>query len=313
MKKNTKKTKKPAPKKKTVSKKKTIVRKKIEKKVAAPAMTKKWQPLRELALHTPYTMGYLSLMARRKQLKVKKVGRVWFSTLDNIHEFEDKMKKQKDARNENLRSSYKEKAEKVKISVMDDRTADKILKQVKKETIIEEVPAFTKVPVGNMAGDSIFDEIQSELQGVLSEIKNKEKRLRHNYLIYRGSAGSGGSRLSAADLQNRKENTEQISEKLISDVGKLLKTVNEIQSVAEEDLNGVQDAEIKIPRITEGDHVLSNHNRDNFLSVPYSYFPFDDSQNSTQKIPSHSKILLFFAGAMVFIAAVLLTLVVFGQ
>jgi len=68
-----------------------------------------WQPLRELALTTPYTMGYLSLMARRKQLKVKKIGRIWHSTMDNIKEFEEQMKERKELRKKQLQESYREK------------------------------------------------------------------------------------------------------------------------------------------------------------------------------------------------------------
>ena len=112
------------------------------------------KPLRDLALHSPYTMGYLSLMARRKQLKVRKIGRVWYSSTADIKEFEDKMKKQKEERNERLRKSYVEKAEKVKISVMSDQRVNN--------------------------GDTIFDEVQRELGDILQDIRDKERKLRHN-------------------------------------------------------------------------------------------------------------------------------------
>ena len=51
------------------------------------------RPLKELSPFTPYTTGYLSLMARRGELKVKKVEGIWWSTLGNIKDFEDDRKK----------------------------------------------------------------------------------------------------------------------------------------------------------------------------------------------------------------------------
>lgn len=203
-----------------------------------------WQPLRELALKTPYTMEYLSLMARRKQLKVKKNGRLWYSTLRNIKEFEEEMKERKEKRREKMRNSYFKKSDKKGVTV--------------------------KVSRG-----SIFDQIQEELQEVLGEIRTKEKRLREEYQF-----GITESQLQISNeisnpegidqnklrenkiyLQKEKQETEELSEKLIMDLGKLLNTANQIQE-------DVKDFDAKPTRsLMRQEKTLKNKNRDEY-SIP---------------------------------------------
>jgi len=243
------------------------------------------KPLKDLALHSPYTMGYLSLMARRKQLKVKKIGRVWYSSTADIKEFEEKMKKQKEERNEQLRKSYVEKAEKVQISVMDNRKA--------------------------LTNDTIFDEVQRELGDILQEIRAREKKLRHNYMVHRGDIlGNGREK----NLEKEKQITQDLSGQLIDDMGRLLRTASEIHNhpAAREIANEqrVFDPH-KLPEDKE--HLLGNYHKDNFLSVPYSYFPFEDTKRLAQQnsISLQNKILLFVSGILVFVAALLTVLVLF--
>lgn len=185
-----------------------------------------WQPLRELALKTPYTMEYLSLMARRKQLKVKKVGRLWYSTLDAIRDFEKRMQEKKEQRRERMKNSH--------------------FKSGKK-------PLQIKV-----TQKTIFDQIQLELEDVLGEIRDKERKLREEY-----KSGMAGNMVNIkfhtapinetneeitevinvvepknvventkTYLQKEKKETEELSEKLIMDLGKLLNTANQIQDDA---------------------------------------------------------------------------------
>lgn len=317
--------------KKTSTSKKRKISKVIPKK--RESAFKSWQPLRELALHTPYTMGYLSLMARRKQLKVKKIGRIWHSTMENIKDFEEKMRRQKEERNERLRNSYIEKAEKVKISVMDDEKADEILGQVQEDTAeaqSSELEARNILqPTSNSlqskahshehltSRDTIFDEVQEELADILHEIRNKEKKLRHNYMIYRG----GGRTNDINKIKAQKNKTERVSEELITDLGKLLRTASVIHEGAElnrESLTrrkeSLHEAFLRDHK-DSNEHLLGNYHKDNFLSVPYSYFPFEDKNNQethSKAVPTHSKIILFLSGIMVFVATVLLVLIVLG-
>jgi len=267
------------------------------------------KPLRELALHSPYTMGYLSLMARRKQLKVRKIGRVWFSSTADIKEFEEKMKRQKEERNERLRSSYLEKAEKVKISVMNNQRANKILKEVQTQNQeVGEKPLNSAV-----AGDTIFDEVQRELGGILNEIRDKERKLRHDYLVHRGGdiLDQGGE----TDLAREKQLTENLSNRLIDNMGRLLRTANDIHNHNEKIITKKGRREFDIDNLTEdNDHLLGNYHKDNFLSVPYSYFPFEDSGRLARQrsVSLQNKILLFVAGILVFVAALLTILILFG-
>lgn len=177
-------------------------------------LKKNWQPLRELALKTPYTMEYLSLMARRKQLKVKKTGRLWYSTLENVREFEEEMKKRKEQRKERMRNSYYKKPE--------NQSARK-----------------------NISQKNILDQIQTELEDVLEEIREKERRLKEEYrsgmpignvsieFHTNPEAPSEGIASSIENkekyIQKEKQETEELSEKLIMDLGRLLNTANQIQ------------------------------------------------------------------------------------
>jgi len=169
-----------------------------------------WQPLRVLALKTPYTMEYLSLMARRKQLKVKKVGRLWYTTLDNIREFEKEMQARKEKKREKMKAKYFRKDEKPP----------------------------TKIRVSQAA---IFDQIQNELEEVLEEIREKERRLRDEYqegiaripltvaMVGDPKAQLRKKKAKELFLSREKKETEDLSEKLIMDLGKLLNTANQIQ------------------------------------------------------------------------------------
>jgi hypothetical protein len=287
------------------------------------------KPLRELALHSPYTMGYLSLMARRKQLKVKKIGRAWYSSLANIKDFEAKMQKQKEERNEQLRKSYIEKAEKVKISVMDNRKADKILREVQEDTknvrddegidplVKPEDNKFkpeedVRIVRDDRGGDTIFDEVQRELGDILQEIRTREKKLRHNYMVHRGDIlGKGIDK----DLAKEKQITQDLSGQLIDDMGRLLRTASEVHNHAERDSAKSGRQAFKFEKVVENnDHLLGNYHKDNFLSVPYSYFPFEDTKQLARQhsVSVQNKILLFVAGIMVFVAILLMILILFN-
>ena len=257
-------------------------------------------------------------------MKVKKFGRAWHSTMGNIKEFEEKMRQQKEERNERLRKSYIEKAEKVKISVMDERKAEEILKEVEDDTELVQVQRPEPTPGDNRGNDTIFDEVQEELAEILHEIRNKEKKLRHSYLIYRGNGGKNdeiSKRARHGDDAMARDNNKRVSEDLISDLGKLLKTASIIHEKAELEKRNEMSSKkrnlhdaLRIEHKNH-DHLLGNYHKDNFLSVPYSYFPFEDKANASlnsKSIPFHNKVLLFISGVMVFIAAVLLVLVLVG-
>jgi len=220
-----------------------------------------WQPLRVLALKTPYTMEYLSLMARRKQLKTKKVGRLWYSTLGNIRGFEKEMQARKEEKREKMRAKYFHQGEK-------------------------KLPA--KIRVSQAA---IFDQIQSELEEVLKEIREKENRLREEYqegisrIPLRVAATMPAPGRVAAEsakpralfqkkkakeeyLQKEKRETEDLSEKLIMDLGKLLNTANQIQEDVKEsqDRPGNRPGDWSEERPVEPD--IDNHAP--FLSLNYA-------------------------------------------
>jgi len=353
-----------------------------------------WQPLRELALNTPYTMGYLSLMARRKQLKVKKIGRVWYSTMENIKDFEDTMRDRKEERKRQLQESYREKVKR------------EVLKEIESESELA-TPLAARLPDGQEDGhlpltkgrkglkvfspstegeypqgegvasrhgglkisvssqDTIFDEVQKELEEVLTEIKEREKKLRQDYLAYRGIHGNDDAEVYGnATLAREKQETEELSEKLILDLGRLLNTANKIHEEEEYEGGSSQRLEptsgeessvesqegVSIPirggakhplrkstmgmdlrkakgfsRIGDGinpDNTIKKSNKDNFLSVPYSTFPFEHQgfkqygdqvvKPEPTSVTGQNKLLLFIAGLLVFIAAILVVLAVFG-
>lgn len=222
----------------------------------------KWKPLRDLALETPYTMEYLSLMARRKQFQVKKIGRLWYSTIGAIREFEVEMEKRKEKRKERMRNSHYMKSKKTPVKL-----------KVSQKTLV--------------------DQIQLELGEVLEEIREKERRLRDEY---RGETPSekveikfhtnpeissevapdhgvfysfSSDKVSKEELpldkqkyiEKEKKETEQLSEKLIMDLGRLLNTANQIQ----DDVN-----------TTYGEHKVSINN--NPVGLHHPVAPTSDSE-----------------------------------
>ncbi|MFH1182662.1 MAG: hypothetical protein V1690_00160 [Candidatus Moraniibacteriota bacterium] len=354
-----------------------------------------WQLLRELALNTPYTMGYLSLMARRKQLKVKKIGRVWHSTMENIKDFEEQMKERKEQRKRQLQESYREKVKREVLKEIEEESDQLSMDNLPAGEAGEQEASHTKFhtpPPESDSGysspeetssnsplergaeatprrgvlssdDTIFDEVQKELEEVLQEIRDREKKLRQDYLAYRGIHGDDGVEVYGnAALAREKQETEELSEKLIMDLGRLLNTANKIheeeESAEPADTNELDPNEgISIPvrnkniqhgsirtmgmdfkradnqfvNLTDppagraGKTVKRKH-KDNFLSVPYSTFPFEHGgfktgglnqreerlEPTSMKVSAQNKLLLFISGLLVFIAAVLIVLVIFG-
>jgi hypothetical protein len=276
-----------------------------------------WQPLRELALKTPYTMEYLSLMARRKQLKVKKVGRLWYSTLNSIHEFEKEMQARKEKKREKMRAKYFRKAEKQ--------------------------PA--KIRVSQAA---IFDQIQGELEEVLAEIREKERRLREDYhegisrVPFRVAAAVNSEaepkiitefkkkEVKGSFLRKEKQETEDLSEKLIMDLGKLLNTANQIQEDVEIHHNK---EEYRVPVKSRSSNITApaevpsqeeNHGTP-FLSLNY---PDQHRVQSRSQVEIHdyafpmqvengpgwaNRIIILVVSILVFIAILLLLFLVFGS
>lgn len=212
-----------------------------------------WQPLRELALKTPYTMEYLSLMARRRQLKVKKVGRLWYSTLENIKDFEQEMRERKEKRKNVLRDSFYEKS------------------GMKRKPI--------KVAISQK---TIYDQVQAELEEVLAEIREREARLREEY---RGGASVGremqyddtightrrigriknanaNANASAVEkyLVKEERETEELSEKLVMDLGKLLNTANQIQEDVQDRSTTTSEHRIPINNSIRRDNPIGQQN-----------------------------------------------------
>jgi hypothetical protein len=321
-----------------------------------------WQPLRELALNTPYTMGYLSLMARRKQLKVKKIGRVWHSTMENIKDFEEQMKERKEQRKRQLQDNYREKVKREVLKEIEDETSNEVMGN---EAMTSPNPLLAKegaaregLKITVSSQDTIFDEVQKELEDVLQEIRDREKKLRQDYLAYRGIHGDDGVEVYGnAALAREKQETEELSEKLIMDLGRLLNTANRIheeEESAESSEPIDEDIGIAIPvknknaphgnirtmgmDFKRADNHLVNvtdpaarsagagarqagragktakhKHKDNFLSVPYSTFPFEHHRREEVKsVSAQNKLLLFISGLLVFIAAILIVLVIFG-
>ncbi|MBM3256549.1 MAG: hypothetical protein FJZ04_03750 [Candidatus Moranbacteria bacterium] len=339
-----------------------------------------WQPLRELALITPYTMGYLSLMSRRGQLKVKKIGRIWYSTLENIREFEREMRERKEERKKELSRKYQEISRpKIPISNYNDRinTLDPRVPPLPtasdgqskpeddnensyKPRIIRHEPepgASTDLPhAGSQIGsyklqvteDSIFDEVQRELQEVLGEIREKEKIIKKE-LTAEGleqtakNIAKTGDHLEA--LEKERQETEELSEKLVADLGKLLKTADEVQDQAEESVLegtaewvpvrnigdydpgsekaredfGIADPFYYTPAVPRdrktGDYELQKRKpQDNFLYVPYNAHPFEYRRRDFERTKGKKTnwLLLFLAALMIAVAGMLFTLVVVG-
>lgn len=56
---------------------------------------KKLISMKEAARISPYQQGYLSLLARRGELRAEKVGRNWFTTIDWLNEYIEEKKPDK--------------------------------------------------------------------------------------------------------------------------------------------------------------------------------------------------------------------------
>jgi len=253
-------------------------------------------------------------------LKVKKIGRIWYSTMENIKNFENVRRQGNEERKKQLREKYEEKAGKVRIKIT-------------KSPSVTVEPAMSQEKSGayklRVVGDTIFDEVQRELEDVLGEIREKEKKLRYRYMSHRG-----GLKISGKDesyLKKEKRETGELSEKLIMDLGKLLNTANKIHidagvsehgksSIASSgstkaslgDVRVVRSAGVPLKR--QNNDLMGNYSgNDNFLSVPYNSFPFDDDREREERNHStQNGILLFIAGLLIFIALVLLAMVILG-
>ena len=264
----------------------------------------KMLPLKELAPHTPYAVGYLSLMARRGNLKVKKVNGTWYSMMENVKEFEELMNKRKEERKRALSHRYQTKV------------AVKRKELVKKETGL-------KIKV---KGDTIFDEVQNDLKAVLHEIREKEREIKKEYREYRRKAKSKGGRMtpvpfSTGQAQREKEKGEDIAEKLILDLGKLINTANQVSAGVEEieDKKSGNDL-VSIPIITGARPIPQNKlyeaiekktkptEKDSDLSIYPNFpnpLPFEDeyrgNEGRRQKIILNVILLALFATIIFFL------------
>lgn len=53
-------------------------------------------PLVKLAKHTPYSVDYLSLLARQGELAATKKGKIWFSTLKSVREYQKRRERKRE-------------------------------------------------------------------------------------------------------------------------------------------------------------------------------------------------------------------------
>jgi len=250
----------------------------------------KWRPLKELAPFTPYKVGYLSLMARRKNLKVKKIKGVWHSSLEEVKAFELLMRKRKEERKKLLSRNYHLKSK-------EKNQKSSPAKNPSKETGFKIL----------VKGETIFDEVQKELKEVLSEIREKEREIRKDYLDYKKRSQNYPFRKTEADLERlekAKEKEEAIAEKLIIDLGKLLNTAHQIheereeirQSDPEEIKSKVVSVPIKnkskgmvapqrfLPNTSTKEEEVVFSNRDDFSSLQASRdLPFDDTEKNRRE------------------------------
>jgi len=60
--------------------------------LAPPTAQEKWIRLKEAAEASPYTQEYLSLLARLGRLEAMKRGRVWYTTLQAVEEYQNSVK-----------------------------------------------------------------------------------------------------------------------------------------------------------------------------------------------------------------------------
>ncbi len=270
----------------------------------------KLMPLKELAPFTPYAVGYLSLMARRGNLKVEKLKGTWFSTLENVKEFEILMNERKEARKKELSQKYHKKVATYKASGKKEDGGLKI-----------------KVQSGN-----IFDEVQNDLKEVLREIRNKEREIKRDYREYQRKNIRSGSRIetgmtptpfSVAKAQKEREKGGEIAEKLILDLGKLLNTANQVQEGVEkiEDIKLNKDNDlVSIPVKTRANAIPQNklynaieqitrpNEKEQELAIYPKYpdpLPFQD-ENWGEKAKKQRKILNIVILILFFITLVFL-------
>lgn len=195
-------------------------------------------PLKELAPHTPYAVGYLSLMARRGNLKVEKVKGTWYSTMENVKTFEELMKKRKEDRRKALSARYKKKV------------GPKI--ETKKKVSL--------TGKGTIKGITIFDEVQKDLKEVLKEIRDKEREIKKEYREYRKRSKKEVVTASEIKRINAKIKGDDLAEKLILDLGKLINTANQVQEEVEkiEEKKIDKDELVSVPIITSEKPIPQN-------------------------------------------------------
>lgn len=304
----------------------------------AEAKKEEWLLISELASKTTYKKGYLSLMARQGKLKARKHNNNWYSTLNNLKAFESEKKEIKTQRNEHLRLLYREKSA--------DSIADPTPKQtVKVEAISVKTPPLKKAPIVKvkMSKDNIFDEVQRELEEVLSEIREKQRKLKRGFPAYKEAVAAMPEQV----LDRERKETEDISEKLIMDLGRLINTANEAQegrTAAEVDSGYEISSEdmfsIPVKRISkemgktssrEGRpidldrrNLISKVNeeeidatkiapieKDNFLNESYNYFPFERTERPEENDKT-SKILMVLIVILLAIAAGLVFMIFYS-
>lgn len=263
------------------------------RKKTTAAKKEEWLLISDLADKTTYKKGYLSLMARQGKLKAKKYNNNWYSTLENLKMFETEKKQIRVQRNDHLRRLYREKS-----AVSITRPAATV-----------KAGPTSKVKV-KMVKDNIFDEVQKELEEVLGEIREKQRKLKRGFGAYRETVKAMPENI----VEKERKETEDLSEKLIMDLGKLINTANEVQ----EGKSGVEldkDYEIKsgdmfsipVKRISKNEEADRNEKafdldrrnlvskvgdedidrskiapieKDNFLNESYNYFPFEREERS---------------------------------
>ncbi len=288
------------------------------------AKREEWLLISELAEMTKYKKGYLSLMARQGKLKARKHNKNWYSTAGNLKIFETEKNESRALRNNHLRKLYQEKAATVKTAV-----------STKKSPVIKKVKLRTDQ-------DTIFDEVQKELEEVLTEIREKQRKLKRGFAAYREPASS----IPANVLEKERKETEDLSEKLIMDLGRLINTANEVQEgkkkgkveeaesdyeissddmfsipvkrISKETKGGVSGKSIDLDRrniVSKVDNSdidnskIAPIEKDNFLNESYNYFPFEREERPEEGSDATSKILTAVIVLLLLVAAGLIFLI----
>ncbi len=286
-----------------------------------------WMMVGDLAKQTSYKRGYLSLMARQGKIKSRKYKGNWYSTLDSLREFEEEKKRVRKERNDELRKLYREKSEREKAVAVTPKKAASFKVKIKQ--------------------DNLFDEVQRELQEVLGEIREKQVKLKKGFAAYKNEAKEE-SRMSEKLIEKERRETEDLSEKLIMDLGKLINTAHKVQEEAsplekEEEASKVSPEDlysIPVKRMThvkagDGKRLIDLDRRnmvsrvqtekkiesqdlkpmadgDNFLNESYNYFPFEreDREAEDAKADKLNKFLIIIIGILFFIAFALLLMII---